>query len=285
MENNIEIKNVSKKYDKFELKNISFNVPKGVIVGLIGENGAGKTTTIKSILNIINFKGDIKIFGKDNKKYEKTIKQDIGVVLDDSFLSDYLDAKGIGKVMQSFYKNWNEKKYLEYLQKFNLPSNKMVKDFSSGMKMKLKIAAAISHSPKLLILDEPTSGLDPVVRNEILDIFREYMLEDEERSILMSTHITTDLEHISDYIVFINKGNIVFDMPTMDLLDNYGIAKCDEKNFEKINKDDYIKYRKEKYQYELLINNRKKFKSKHENVNIDKASIEDIMLLNIKGEK
>src|SRR5699024_2304443 len=169
----------------FELKNISFNVPEGCIVGLIGENGAGKTTTIKSILNITNSEGIIKVLEKDNKQKGKEIKEEIGVVLDDSFLSEYLNAKQINAIMKDVYKNWDENKYFDYLRQFNLPKNKLIKEFSSGMKMKLKITTAISHNPKILILDEPTSGLDPIVRNEILDIFRKYIEEDETRSILL----------------------------------------------------------------------------------------------------
>ena len=285
MENSIEIKNISKSYPDFKLKNISFNVPKGCIVGLVGENGAGKTTTIKAILNIIDTTGEIKIFGKDNKKYEKEIKKDIGVVLDDSFLSEYLTAKNINSIMKEFYNNWDKEKYFNYLKQFDLPTNKTIKEFSSGMKMKLKIAVAISHSPKLLILDEPTSGLDPVVRNEILDIFRKFIEEDENRAILMSTHITTDLEHISDYIVFIEKGNIIFNLPTEELLENYGIVKCSKEDFEKINNTDYIKHKKEKYQYEILVANKYDFKRKYNIDVIDKPTIEDIMLFYVKGEK
>ena len=285
MKNSIEVKNVSKKYKDFELKNISFNVPEGCIVGLIGENGAGKTTTIKSILNIINVTGEIKVLGKNNKQNEKEIKEEIGVVLDDSFLSEYLNAKNINYIMKDFYSTWDEKIYIEYLKKFNLPMDKLIKDFSSGMKMKLKIITAISHKPKLLILDEPTSGLDPIVRNEILDIFRKFIKEDEKRSILISTHITTDLEHISDYIVFIENGRILFDLPTSELLENYGIVKCSKEDFEKINRNDYIKYRKEKYQYEVLTENKYSFRNKYNIQTIDKPSIEEIMLFYIKGEK
>ena len=285
MENNIELQNVSKKYKGFELKNINFNVPEGCVVGLIGENGAGKTTTIKTILNITKFDGNIKIFKKDNKKSEKEIKQDLGIVLDDSFLSEYMTAKSINSVMKDFYKNWDERKYFNYLKQFNLPTDKLIKEFSSGMKMKLKIATAISHNPKVLILDEPTSGLDPIVRSEILDIFRKYIEEDEKRSILLSTHITTDLEHISDYIVFIDNGKMLFNLPTSDLLENYAIVKCNEIDFKKIKKEDYISYKKEKYQYEILIDNRYKFSKKYDVSTIDKASIEDIMLFYIKGDK
>ena len=283
--NNIEIKNISKKYDGFLLDKISFNVPEGSIVGLIGENGAGKTTTIKAILNIINSNGTVKIFGKDVKQNEKEIKQEIGVVLDDSFLSAYLTPKHINSVMKDFYKNWNEDKYNKLLKQFDLPGNKLVKDFSSGMKMKLKIATAISHNPKLLILDEPTSGLDPVVRNEILDIFRKYIEEDETRSILLSSHITTDLEHISDYIIFIDNGKIILNGQTNELLENYGIIKCNKEDFSKILKEDYISYKKGKYQYEILTTNKEKIKKKYNILSIDKPSIEDIMLFYIKGER
>ena len=285
MENNIELKNVSKSYKGFTLKNISFNVPKGSIVGLIGENGAGKTTTIKSILNITNAEGNVTIFGKDSKKAEKEIKNEIGVVLDDSFLSDYLTAKHVNSIMKDVYKTWNEGKYINLLKQFDLPKDKLIKDFSSGMKMKLKIATAIAHNPKLLILDEPTSGLDPVVRNEILDIFRKYIEEDETRSILLSTHITSDLEHISDYIVFIEKGKMVFDLPTNELLENYGIIKCSKEDFSRLDEKDYIKYKKEKYQYEVLTSNKDNIRRKYNITTIDKPSIEEIMLFYIKGER
>ena len=285
MENNIELQNVSKKYKDFELRNISFNVPQGCIVGLIGENGAGKTTTIKSILNITKSEGTIKVFGKDSVKNEKEIKEETGVVLDDSFLSDYLTAKQVNSIMKDFYKTWNEEKYMNLLKQFNLPADKLIKDFSSGMKMKLKIATAISHNPKILILDEPTSGLDPVVRNEILDIFRRYIEEDETRSILLSTHITTDLEHISDYIVFIEKGRMIFNLPTNELLENYGMVKCSKEDFTRLDKKDYITYKNSKYQYEVLINNKNGIRNKYGITTIDKPSIEDIMLFYIKGEK
>ena len=285
MKNNIELQNVSKRYKGFELKNISFNVPEGCIVGLIGENGAGKTTTIKSMLNITKSDGTVKIFGKNIKENEKEIKEEIGVVLDDSFLSEYLNTKQVNSIMKDFYKTWDENKYIRVLKQFNLPTDKMIKDFSSGMKMKLKIATAISHNPKILILDEPTSGLDPVVRNEILDIFRKYIEEDETRSILLSTHITTDLEHISDYIVFIENGKMVFNSPTNELLENYGIIKCSKEDFSKIEEKDYIKYKKEKYQYEVLTDNKDNIRKKYNITTIDKPSIEDIMLFYIKGEK
>lgn len=285
MENILEIKNLSKKYDGFELKNVNIELPKGMIMGFIGENGAGKTTTIKAILNIINRdSGEIKIFGLENKENERKIKEDIGVVLDDSFLSEYLNPSDINKIMKNIYKNWDEKLYFKYIEDFKLPKEKIAKEYSSGMKMKLKIAVALAHHPKLLILDEPTSGLDPVARNEILDIFQEF-IQDEEHGIFVSSHITSDLEHIADYITFINNGEIIFTKTRDELLENYGIVKCSEEQFKEIDKKDYIKYKKNRYEYDVLIENKYEFKKNCDISVIDKPTIEDIMLIYIKGEK
>ena len=285
MENILEVKDLAKKYNGFELQNINITLPKGMIMGFIGENGAGKTTTLKTILNIAKkSNGTVKIFGMDIEQKEKEIKQDIGVILDDSFLSEYLTPKDINKIMKNFYKSWEEKLYFNYLDRFNLPINKISKDFSSGMKMKLKIAITLAHKPKLLILDEPTTGLDPVARNEILDIFQEF-IEDGEHSILVSSHITSDLEHIADYITFINNGKIIFTKSKDELIENYGIVKCNEEEFKEIDKADYIKYKKNKYEYDVLIENKHNFSKKYNISVIDKPTIEDIMLIYIKGEK
>ncbi len=285
MKDILEVTNLNKKYSDFELKNINIKLPKGMIMGLIGENGAGKSTTIKSILNVINTdSGEIKIFEKDNRKYEKEIKEEIGVVLDDSFLSEYLTPTDINKIMKKIYKNWDEKLYFKYIENLKLPKHKMSKEFSSGMKMKLKIAVALSHHPKLLILDEPTSGLDPIARNEILDIFQDF-IQDEENGILVSSHITSDLEHIADYITFISEGKIVFTKTRDELLDNYGIVRCSKDEFEKIDKNDFVKYKKSKYEYDVLVENKFEFKKKYNIEIIDKPTIDDIMLIYIKGEK
>ena len=285
MKDILEVTNLNKKYSDFELKNINIKLPKGMIMGLIGENGAGKSTTIKSILNVINTdSGEIKIFEKDNRKYEKEIKEEIGVVLDDSFLSEYLTPTDINKIMKNVYKNWDEKLYFKYIENLKLPKHKMSKEFSSGMKMKLKIAVALSHHPKLLILDEPTSGLDPIARNEILDIFQDF-IQDEENGILVSSHITSDLEHIADYITFISEGKIVFTKTRDELLDNYGIVRCSKDEFEKIDKNDFVKYKKSKYEYDVLVENKFEFKKKYNIEIIDKPTIDDIMLIYIKGEK
>ena len=286
MENIIEIKNLKKKYDdKFELGEIDVTIPKGVIVGLIGENGAGKTTLIKLMLNIIKSdNGEIKIFGKDNKRKEKEIKEDIGVVLDNMFFPELLNAKDINNSMKDIYKNWDSKLYFSYLKEFDLPDNKSLKSMSKGMRKKLEIATALSHKPKLLILDEPTSGLDPVIRNEVLDIFQKF-IEDEEHGVLLSTHITSDLELIADEIIFIDKGKKVLQKSRDEIIDNYGILKCDIDYFSNIDKKDIITYKKTKYAYEILVDDKEKTSKKYPSCVIDKITLEDLMVLVIKGEK
>ena len=286
MENIIEIKSLKKKYDdKFELGEIDITIPKGVIVGLIGENGAGKTTLIKLMLNIIKSdNGEIKIFGKDNKRKEKEIKEDIGVVLDNMFFPELLNAKDINNSMKDIYKNWDSKLYFSYLKEFDLPDNKSLKSMSKGMRKKLEIATALAHKPKLLILDEPTSGLDPVIRNEVLDIFQKF-IEDEEHGVLLSTHITSDLEHIADEIIFIDKGKKVLQKSRDEIIDNYGILKCDIDYFSNIDKKDIITYKKTKYAYEILVDDKEKTSKKYPSCVIDKITLEDLMVLVIKGEK
>lgn len=286
MTNIIEIKNLVKKYDnRFTLGSIDLEIPNGVIVGLIGENGAGKTTLIKSILNILKIdEGNIKIFNKNFNKEENTIKEDIGVVLDNMFFPEILTPKDINIVMKDIYKKWDEELFKKYLNDFGLNINKQIKTMSKGMRKKLEIATSLSHHPKILILDEPTSGLDPVVRNEVLDIFLDF-IQDEEHTILLSTHITSDLEHIADKIIFINKGKILLDKNRDDLLDNYGILKCDIDSFDTISKEDIIVYKKNKYNYEILVDNISKIKKKYKNFIVDKITLEELMVLMIKGVK
>ena len=285
MNNVIEIKNLKKKYDSnFELGEINLDIPSGYVIGLIGENGAGKTTLIKSILNIINYNGTIKIFNKDSKKEDYLIKEDIGVVLDDMFFPEVLTPDNIDIVMNSIYKNWDKELFYKYLNDFKLPTNKKIKDLSKGMRKKLEIATALAHHPKLLILDEPTSGLDPVVRDDILDIFLDF-IKDEEHTILLSTHITSDLEHIADKIIFIDKGKIILNEDKDELLDNYGILKCDIDSFNNISKEDIISYKKNKYNYDILIDNKNKMKKKYKDFVIDKITLEELMIIIIKGEK
>lgn len=282
----IEIKNLVKRYDdNFQLGELNLDIPSGEIIGLIGENGAGKTTLIKSILDILRInKGEIKIFGKNIKSNETLIKEDIGVVLDNTFFPEVLNAKDIDSVMKSIYKSWDSKLYYDYLKEFNIPVTSIIKKLSKGMRKKLEIATALAHHPKLLILDEPTSGLDPVVRNEVLDIFLKF-IADDEHTILFSTHITSDLEHIADEIVFIDKGKVLINKTRDEILDNYGILKCNLDEFTKIDKSDYMAYKKNKYNYEILVSDRNKVSKKYKNMVVDKITLEDLMVLMIKGDK
>lgn len=285
MKNAIEINNLQKKYNNFSLDIKELTIPEGMIIGLIGENGAGKTTLIKSILNIIKKDaGIIKIFGSDYQEYEQTIKEDIGVVLDDMFFPEILNANDINATMEDVFKNWDSKLFYNYLKSFNIEPSKRIKELSKGMRKKLEIATALAHKPKLLILDEPTSGLDPIVRNEVLDIFLDF-IKDECHTILLSTHITSDLEHIADKIIFIDNGQLVLDSFRDEITDNYGILKCDLKTFDKINKEDIVRYKKNKYEVQVLISNRVKTAKKYQDCIVDKITLEDLMLLMIKGEK
>lgn len=285
MNNAIEIKGLKKNYDGFSLKIEELNIPQGIIVGLIGENGAGKTTLIKSILNIIKKdEGTIKLFDKDYKKEEQTIKEDVAVVLDDIFFPEILNSKDIDTTLKDVYKNWDSEMFFNYLKHFGILANRKIKELSKGMRKKLEIATALSHKPKLLILDEPTSGLDPVVRNEVLDIFLDF-IKDESHTILLSTHITSDLEHIADRIVFIDDGSIVMDNLRDELIDSYGLLKCDLKDFNEIDKEDIIRYKRNRYDVQILVSDRNKMGKKYKECIIDKITLEDLMVLMIKGEK
>ncbi len=279
----LKLTNITKKYDDFILDNVSFNVPKGNIVGLIGENGAGKSTTLNSILDIIERdSGDVFILDSEKNKISNDIREKIGVVFDGNNFPEDLTPQKLNNVLKAIYSNWEEKKFYELLEKFSLPKNKKIKKFSKGMKMKLSISVALSHKAELLILDEATSGLDPVVRDDILDILLDFVQE-ENNSILMSSHITSDLEKIADYIVFIHKGKVIFEETKDNLIYNYGIMKCKLKEFNDIEKKDIIRYRKMDYGYEILIKNKKELEKKYPNVIMDNIKIEDIMLMYVKG--
>ncbi len=285
MENILEIRDLSKKYENFELNNINLSLPKGTIMGFVGENGAGKTTTISLILNMIHRdSGTINVFGLDNQKHEQEIKEQIGVVLAEGFFSLTMRNRDVASVMRRLYRNWDDALFKSYMEKFALPEKKMIKDYSSGMRMKLCIAAALSHHPKLLLLDEPTSGLDPIVRSEILDVFLEF-IQDEEHSIFLSSHITSDLERIADYITFLHKGNIVFSQTKDDMLDSYGIIKCGRNDVSQIDKADVIGCRENSFGYEVLVQNKQDMKRKYSHMVIDDCGIDEIMLFYVKGEE
>ncbi|MBR6073149.1 MAG: ABC transporter ATP-binding protein [Bacilli bacterium] len=276
---NIEVINLNKKFKDFQLKNINIKVPKGKIVGLIGENGAGKTTLIKCILGAM-FKnsGEVKLF---DKRYNDSNKDDIGVVFDDSYMIETFTIKDINLIMKNTYKRWDSKLFFKYVKEYNLPTNKEIKRLSTGMKKKLEIITALSHHPKVLILDEPTSGLDPVIRSEILDIFQNFV-DNKENSILLSTHITSDLEHIADDVIFISKGEIVFDKPLKEVKDNYIVLDVDKDEIDSINKKDIIRIKENRIDYQVLIE-KKNMKKQYEKYIKNITALDDIMLLYIRG--
>lgn len=284
MENNLQISNLSKHYKDFSLKNISFDLPCGAIMGLIGENGAGKTTTIKAILNMIKIDGgQILIFGKDHIACEQKIKEQVGIVLDKGFFYEEITPEEICLIMLKTVKAFDKAKFYEYLKLFELPS-KPIKSLSRGMLVKLKIAIALSRPARLLILDEPTSGLDPVVRTEILDLLREFV-QDEEKSILISSHITSDLEQIADYISYINNGELVFCQNKDSLLEQYGILRCEQSELSLIDKSLIVGTRKNQFNIEALIKNKAALKRAYPELTVDKATIDEIMLYHVRRDK
>ncbi|HEX3039835.1 MAG TPA: ABC transporter ATP-binding protein [Caproiciproducens sp.] len=284
MQNILEIQSLNKQYPSFALKDVSFNVPSGSIMGFIGENGAGKTTTIKLILNeIARDSGTVKIFGMDNIRDERKIKEQIGVVFDESYFYGEFRAGDIGSILKRVFSGWDDGLYKRYLQEFKLPSDKAIKEFSKGMKMKLGIASALAHRPRLLILDEATSGLDPIVRSDILDIFLDF-IQDETHSVLFSSHITSDIEKVADYVTFIHEGQIIFERSKDDLLGNSGILKCSSADFGKVEKSGLVRWRKAEMGYEALVPDKQQAKRMYPGLLIDNATIDEIMLLYVKGE-
>ena len=234
MENAIEIRNLSKEYRDFSLKNLSLNVPRGTVLGLIGENGAGKSTLIQSMLGLIKAEYEkIELLGKQLRNQEKEIKEDIAVIFDVSHYNPEYTPAFIGKMLKKVYRNWDMEKYDAYLSRFGLPSDKKLKKFSKGMKMKLEFAIAFSHKPRLLILDEATSGLDPVFRDEILELIREFT-EEEDHTVVISSHITSDLDKVADYIAFLHEGKLQFVKSYDELQNDYGVLHCGKDFFESL---------------------------------------------------
>lgn len=284
-ENAIEIKGITKKYDGFTLDNVSFDVPKGSIMGFIGQNGAGKSTTIRSLLNIIPVdSGEISILGLDHIKDEKEIKERIAVVFDELPFHDVFNAKDMSRIFEGIYPKWNRNAYVRYLDRFQLPMKKKIGDFSKGMKMKLQIACALSHEAELLVMDEPTSGLDPVVRDEILRIFMEY-LEDGERSILMSSHITSDLEKIADSITYIDRGKILLSGYKDEILESHGVIKCSKEQLAEIDSADIVSARVNAFGAEVMVSDREKAAYKYSGFMLDPTSLEEIMLYYVNRDK
>lgn len=279
--NALEIKDLYKTYDGFELDHINLTLPSGCIMGLVGENGAGKSTTIRLILNAIKRDGGtIRIFEKDNRENFELTKEDIGVVLDEVGYADCLTAQQVGFMMQNIYKNWDKAVFENYLQKLNIPAKKQYKEFSKGMKMKLCIATALSHNAKLLILDEATSGLDPVVRDEVLDIFSEFTRE-ESHAILMSSHIVSDLEKICDYIAFVHKGKLMLCEEKDRLKEEYGIIRCTQNELEMLDSRAVIGKKVSPYGIEAIVHRNQIPRD----MEIAPVDLEQLFIFMVKGEQ
>ncbi len=277
----ILVTDLCKTLGDFTLDHVSFCVPQGRIVGFIGENGAGKSSTINLILDELSADtGEIKVFGESNSHC--SVRNDIGVVFDECNFHDVFNARLVGKMLSGIYSSWDDELYYDYLKKFKIPEKKPIGSFSKGMKMKLSIICALAHSPKLLILDEATTGLDPVVRDEILDLFLEF-IQDESHAIFFSSHITSDIQKIADYVILLHQGKVIFEEQKDDLIDHYGILKCRRSEFSSLSPDDYLIFRQVNTGIECLVKDKEQAKRKYMNMIVDNATLEDIMLFYIKG--
>jgi len=282
--NVIEIRNLTKTYPEFTVDQVSLDVKQGYITGLIGPNGVGKSTLIKMIVGMIRpDSGSVKILGCDMPAQEVDIKQRIGIVSDDCFYYDHLTIRDMKKLIAPFYQKWNEQKFNNYLEQFELSPNKKIEQLSKGMKVKFALAVAFSHEAELLIMDEPTSGLDPVFRREMLDILAD-MMQNERNSIIFSTHITTDLDRIADYIVFINRGKLVFNEAKDDVLDRYVIVKGDSQLLDSDVRKKFVGIRETAVGFEGLVDNRQEAEHLFGNYAVlNKPSLEDIVYFTTKG--
>ncbi len=285
MDKILEVKNLRKDYKNFSLENINFSLDRGYIMGFIGPNGAGKSTTIKLIMNLIKKDaGNIKIFGRDNIKYETEVKEKIGFVYDENYFYDHVNIETMKKIIAPFYQEWSDKTFNKYLKTFDLDPKKKIKNLSKGMKMKFSLALALSHNADLIIMDEPTAGLDPVFRREILDILYD-LIQDENKSIFFSTHITTDLEKIADYITFINKGKIIFSEDKNEIMEKYSLVKGGLDFLNEETKKYFIGINKNSFGFEGLTTSIDIIKeiTKKGEVIIEKPSLEDIMVYTVRG--
>ena len=287
MENILELQQICKSFPKsnFILDKLSFSLPYGAILGFVGENGAGKTTTIGCILNTVRKdSGMVKLFGKEMRDIDTDIREKIGVVYDGDNFPGFWTAKQLSQVMEGIYTQWDHALFQKYLEDFHLPVKQKIKNYSRGMTMKLAIAVALSHHPQLLILDEATSGLDPIMRDEMLDVFLEFVQE-ESHSILLSSHITSDLEKVADYITFIHNGKLIMTASKNDLVYNYAVMRCRESQFLALDPGDMIAYRKRDFQIDVLVANGKEAQRKYKGAVVDHVSVDEIMLLLVKGER
>ncbi len=283
MEDMLTIEGLRKEYPCFTLDNISFTVPGGSIVGLIGENGAGKSTTINSVLGLIKPDGGSVSFWGGKSIADPQLREDIGVVFENICFQESLTPAIVGKISSMSYSRWDAALYESYLSRFGLDAKKQIKSMSRGMKMKLSIAVVLSHHPRLLVLDEATGGLDPVMRDDVLDVFLDFV-QDENHAILMSSHITDDLEKIADYICFIHKGKLLFCKNKDALRYSYGIIRCGAAELAAIDMGDILALRREEYSCSVLVGDKTAARRKYPALTVDDAGIEDIMLMYVKGE-
>ena len=275
--NAITLKNVTKRYDKFALENVNLEIPKGYITGLIGRNGAGKTTLIKTILGFTDFDGgEISVLGKDMAKNEKELKNKIGIVIGDGAFYQGYRLKRMTKVISGFYDNWDQDAYNKYIARFGLDESKKIKELSTGMRAKYNIALALSHNAELIVMDEPSSGLDPLAREELMDIFAE-MIDEREITVLISTHITSDLDRTADYIVMINDGKILFNTPKDELLDAHRIVKGGKDELTGEVRAALVEYKTGTYGFEGLTADGLNMKKKFPSLVYEKPTVEDIM--------
>ncbi|MFR7974439.1 MAG: ATP-binding cassette domain-containing protein [Lacrimispora saccharolytica] len=281
----LKIEHVRKNYDTFSL-DCSLEVPQGCVTGLIGQNGAGKTTTFKALLGLISIDGgSIQIFDKNLQEFQVQDKQKLGVVLSDSGFSGYLTVDDIIPVLTHLYNSFDRSFFLQHLQKFGLPRSKKIREFPTGMKAKLKVLAAISHNPRLLILDEPTAGLDVVARDELLDMLRTFMEQDEQRSILISSHISSDLETMCDDLYMIHEGRIILHEDTDVLLSDYALLKVNEEQYRRLDTQYLLCSRKESYGYSCLTNQKQFYLENYPEIAVEKGSIDNVVTMMIRGEK
>ena len=285
MSNALEIKNLNKKFKTFSLQDINLTIPKGSVLGLVGKNGSGKSTIINSIFNIVKpDSGQIFFYSEELNDKNKLLKNDIGTVFDSLYFSLEMKIAALEKILDCLYPNFDFKVFNEYLTKFDLPKDKKLKTFSRGMGMKLQIAIALSHKAKFLVLDEATAGLDPVIREEILDIFIDFVAQ-EENAILISSHISSDLERLADYIAFIDEGKIILTDTKDNFIYNYGIARLTREQFDQLSSLEYLGMRNRGLQIEVLVNNKQEFCQKYPSFIVDNSNLDEILALLIKGDK
>ncbi|MBP1970185.1 ABC-2 type transport system ATP-binding protein [Virgibacillus natechei] len=284
MDNVVELNNVTKNFKGFSVKNIDLQLKKGFVTGFIGANGAGKSTTIKMMMNLLRpDSGEVKLFGLDYKTHEKEIKERIGFVYDGNVFFEGLNLKDIKRIVGPAYKHWDDGLFYHYVEQFDLPLNKAMKTLSKGMQMKASLAIALSHHAELIIMDEPTAGLDPIFRRELLDLLQELMI-DGNRTIFFSTHITTDLNRIADYIAFINRGKLIFNQSIHDVAENYALVKGGMDLLDRDTEKDFLHVHRAPTGFEALTDNIQSVKSTFgDSIVIEQASLEDIMYY-LKGD-